>query len=84
MKLPDLRDPVDRQGVRNRATANRLRRRAVVHAVHRVTLVCDVRMNPRHPVVGVAVDDRQARGLTLCANWSRQAIRKRSFDQIAG
>src|SRR6266545_144396 len=78
----DLRDAVDWKLVAQRGLANRLRTRTVQHAERLRRVIAHVRVNPRHAVVRVALDDATTAFRSLLVPRNAQAIRKRALDDV--
>src|SRR6266496_5883240 len=78
----DLRDAVDGKLVAQRGLANRLRTRTVQHAERLRRVIAHVRVNPRHAVVRVALDDATTAFRSLLVPRNAQAIWKRALDDV--
>src|SRR3954462_14764859 len=79
---PDLRDAVDRDVVGGRRLADRLGARGVGNAETPGLVLADVCLQPRDPLVAVAIDDRQTRVCPVRSAGDREALRKRALDDI--
>src|SRR6266545_7238174 len=78
----DLRDAVDGKLVAQCGLANCLRTRPVQHAERLRRVIAHVRVNPRHAVVRVALDDTATAFRSLLVPRNAQAIRKRALDDV--
>src|ERR1700733_14972435 len=74
----------NRQLVAGRGPADGLRRGAVINAESTLAIGRDVGMNPGDAVLDVVVDDLAANSRTVLVQRNAEAVRKVSFDQVAG
>src|SRR5215217_5312687 len=78
----DLRDAVDGQPVARGGLANGFRIRAVVDAEGASLVDADIRLDPRHPEVGVAVDHAEAGGAAILTDRNLQTIGERALHHV--
>ena len=78
----NLGDPVDRKAVESRGLPDRLRARAVVHAVGLPPVVADVRVDPGHALVSVPAHHTEAQLGALGVRRDRETVLERTLDDI--